>query len=86
MRVSFSRRFLKDFEKCPTKIQRAFRQRLELFTRDQFAPLLNNHNLSGRLAKFRSINITGDWRVIFEVGNKFVGFIAIGTHSQLYKK
>ncbi len=30
-------------------------------------------------------DITGDWRAIFEDENDDINFIAIGTHSELYK-
>ncbi|MFH1192383.1 MAG: hypothetical protein V1655_02815 [bacterium] len=46
---------------------------------------LNNHPLSGKLNGLRSINVSGDCRAIFEEKLEDIIFIAIGTHSQLYK-
>lgn len=86
MEVDYPRQFIKEFKKCSLKIQYAFRDRLALFLSNSFHDLLHNHPLSGRLKGRRSINITGDWRAIFEETENGVTFVDIGTHSQLYKK
>jgi addiction module RelE/StbE family toxin len=87
MGIDYSARFIKAFKKAPRKIQIAFRNRLELFTKDKFHPLLNNHPLSGRYKNYRSINITGDWRAIFREfdSGRRIYFDIIGTHSELYR-
>jgi len=87
MRVEYSRRFVKEFKKCPPLIQRQFRDKLVLFFKDKFHPLLNNHALSGELAGYRSLNVNGDWRVIFfeDDAEDVVSFVIIGTHSKLYR-
>lgn len=85
MKVFFSKKFEKIFKKCPQKIKNKFIERLKIFKENKYDPLLNNHALSGKLNGFRSINISGDWRVIFEEKSEGIIFIAIGTHSQLYK-
>ena len=84
MRVEYSRHFVKTFKKCPQKIQVAFRAKLAIFLSDQFAVQLNNHALTGKYFGYRSINITGDWRAVFEQSDDDVFFITLGTHSQLY--
>lgn len=88
-RIDYSRKFLKQLKKSPLEIKIVFKKRLELFLKDPFHPQLNNHALTGRYSDYRSINITGDWRAIFEEfedkSGKVVIFEAIGTHSQLYK-
>ena len=86
MRIEYSRKFIKEFRKCPAKIKTNFKARLEIFINDQYCPALNNHPLSGLLKNYRSINITGDWRAIFEEidNGQIIYFVAIGTHSQLY--
>ena len=35
-------------------------------------------------SNYRSINISGDWRAVFEQNNDEVYFVTLGTHSQLY--
>jgi len=87
MQIEYSRRFVKTLRRVPRKIQEAFRNRLEIFIEDKFDPILNNHSLSGGMQECRSINITGDWRAVFEEldNGDVVFFIMLGTHSQLYK-
>ncbi|MFA5169518.1 MAG: type II toxin-antitoxin system mRNA interferase toxin, RelE/StbE family [Candidatus Paceibacterota bacterium] len=86
MLIEYSQKFIKEFKKCPPNIKNSFRSRLEILTNDAHSPILNNHQLSGKLKNFRSINITGDWRAVFEEINngKIIYFIAIGSHSKLY--
>ncbi len=86
MQIAYSKKFIKDFKKCPKNIKTNFKKRLEIFINNQNHSTLNNHPLMGELKNYRSINITGDWRAIFEEidGGQVVYFIAIGTHSQLY--
>lgn len=87
MAVKFSRRFSKQYDKCSPKVRQAFHNRLDLFLQDKFNPLLHNHALIGKYSGYRSINITGDWRALFQEleGDKIIHFDAIGTHSQLYR-
>lgn len=89
MKVKFSRSFSKQYNKAPSKIKSSFEKKLRLFLNNPLHPQLNNHPLTGKLAGYRSINITGDWRAIYsqinERGNPVVIFEALGTHSQLYK-
>lgn len=88
-RVDYSRTFDKQLRKSPLKIKIVFRKRLGLFLKNSFHPILNNHPLSGKLAGYRSINVTGDWRAIYSTANSTRGtiivFEMIGTHGQLYK-
>ena len=85
MRVEYSRHFVKMLEKCPKKIQMVFKEKLTLFLENELAPPLNNHPLFGGYEGCRSINITGDWRAVFKKDNGIAYFVALGTHSQLYK-
>ena len=46
---------------------------------------LNNHALHGEYLGYRSINITGDLRAVYEIQDeKAVKFLFIDTHSNLY--
>ena len=85
MKISLSRKFEKMFKKCPSKIRSRCLKRLKMFDKDKHNPLLNNHALWGKLNGFRSINISGDYRVIFEEKSDEITLIAIGTHSQLFR-
>lgn len=85
MEIRISRRFLKQYKKIPVNIREIFEQRRNLFLEDKHNPILNLHKLHGELKNYFSINITGDWRVLFkEESNEIIVFEIIGTHSQIY--
>ena len=88
IKISYSNRFIKDFKNAPFKIRVVFKERLEIFIENEFNPILNNHRLNGKLEKYRSLNITGDWRAIFSKNKKDeeIIFHLMGTHSKLYNK
>lgn len=85
MQVFWSRKFQKDFKKLDDSIRKKFFERLELFHENPYDPLLNLHKLAGRYAQYFSINITGDFRLIFKHSNKHIELISIGTRAKLYK-
>lgn len=84
MEIIFHKDFKKRFAKLPTKIQKQFAFRLEIFLKDTTNPMLHNHSVDKRFTDCRSINITGDYRAILRETDDDVIFIAIGTHSELY--
>ena len=85
MNILISKKFEKMFGKCPQEIKKKFKERLRIYRNDKYSSILNNHPLSGKMKGYRSINITGDYRAILKEKSTEVIFIAIGTHSQLYK-
>jgi addiction module RelE/StbE family toxin len=85
MIVGSSKKFDKAFKKCPQEIRDRFIKRLGVFKENKHDPILHNHGLSGKLNGLRSINVSGDYRAIFEEKPGNIIFIDIGTHSQLYK-
>lgn len=89
LRIDYSNSFLKQLKKAPLKIKKSFKKRLSLFLVNPFHPQLHNHQLTGTLAVYRSINITGDWRALYSEYNKkktqVIVFEILGTHSQLYR-
>ena len=85
MKILFSARFEKQYEKLPQKVREKFDERLDLFRHDPRDPALNIHKLHGEKKQFISMNVTGDCRALFvRVDKKTVIFSRIGTHSQLY--
>ena len=85
VQIKFTKSFQKQFQKILPKLQSTFFDRLEIFKNNPFQEILNNHSLRGQWAGFRSINVSGDYRAIYEdLGDSKVKFHAIGTHSQLY--
>lgn len=90
MQIKFGRRFVKQYDKTDQRIKDAVKKRLDIFQKQPFHPLLNNHQLTGSYSGYRSINITGDWRALYSKStNKdsetVMLFEILGTHSQLYK-
>ena len=89
MIIQYSPSFLKTLKKANVRIRKHFLQKIITFSNNPIHPQLRNHSLCGAYINKRSIDITGDWRAIYE--EKFEGqviiayFIALGTHSQLYK-
>ncbi len=84
MEVKFHKNFKKKFSKLPVKIQEQFYERLELFFQNKFDKLLNNHSVDKVFPNCNSINVSGDYRAIFEDQVDLAIFITIGTHSELY--
>ena len=85
MKIIPSKKFSKKVIKLPEPIQKALIQRLGIFIEDRFSSILNNHPLQGNKKQYRSINITGDYRLIYELYDKDTArLIDIDTHSNLY--
>lgn len=79
--------FEKRVRKLSPKIKKALAERLRMFAENPRSPVLNDHALSGSLRHYRSINITGDYRLIYEAYNEsMVLLIDIDTHHNLYGK
>lgn len=78
----------KDFEKQYRKLRESekkkFKRRRDLFLENEFHPMLNNHALKGNYSGYRSINISGDLRAVYQKEGKIVTFVTIGSHSDLY--
>jgi addiction module RelE/StbE family toxin len=85
MNVEFSKRFIKQQLKLASALQKRIDDRLLLFRDDPFNPQLNNHALHHPYDGCRSINITGDIRAIYELKGETILFVAVGSHSELYK-
>ena len=86
MEVILHKNFKKKFQKLPLKIKQQYFERVELFLKNKFDSSLNNHSVDPIYPGWRSINITGDYRVLFEEkSDNVVMFMRIDTHSELYK-
>ena len=89
MNIKYSSTFKKQYKKAPKKIQEKVKERIGLFIQDPTNQVLSNHALTGKFQGNRSINITGDWRVIYSIridlnSEEECYFELLGTHSQLY--
>lgn len=86
MKILLHRRFKKRYEKLSGQERRRFTERRDLFLKNPFHSLLNNHALQGEYRGCRSINISADVRVIYEeLDSDTAHFIALGTHPELYE-
>lgn len=86
MKISYSKQYLKQFEKLPKQSKQAAINAIAVFVENPNAPELRNHALKGKLTGHRSIDAGFDLRLIFreEGGYVFVTFAMVGTHNQLY--
>ena len=82
-------RYLKSFQKQVIKLQPAQVKRLkvalQLFMVEPNHPELYNHPLTAQWRGHRSIAFGGDWRAHYKMNEDTAVFVAVGTHSQLYK-
>ncbi len=85
MNIVFHRNFKKAYKKLLSSSRKKFDKRLIVFIDNPFDASLRNHQLTGKYRGYRSIDITGDIRAIYEpVDDNTALFITIGTHSKLY--
>lgn len=88
MRIKRSKTFLKHYAKLSFSLQQKTDQALERFFANPFDITLRNHTLNGRYLGCRSIDVTGDYRIIFcELSDgtyEIIELIDIGKHAQLY--
>jgi addiction module RelE/StbE family toxin len=85
MRYHQSSRFKRCYKKLPNDLKKKTDDRLLLFSTDPFNPLLKDHQLNGEYADYRSINVTGDYRIMYErIDENLCLLVAVGTHPELY--
>lgn len=85
MRIIPTKYFKKKVDKLPKPIKIKLAERITLFMSEPRNIILNNHKLNGKYDGYRSINITGDYRMVFEeLSDGAVRVIDIDTHPNLY--
>jgi addiction module RelE/StbE family toxin len=86
MNVIFHKRFEKMAVKLIPKVKQKMVERVSLFAQNPLAPQLRVHALYTPYKGSFSIDITGDYRAIYElIDDETALFTHIGTHSQLYR-
>ncbi len=85
MKVIPLKQFRKDMKKFQPFVHRAFNERLSLFLSGENHPFLNNHKLNPPWDGCKSINISGDIRLIYKIIGDNCFLVRIGTHPELYK-
>lgn len=90
MIIRYSPLFFKTLKKLDVRIRKSFKEKILLFAKNPNDPQLNNHLLKREYQGLRSIDITADWRAVYqekhEGGKETAYFVLIGTHKQLYGK
>lgn len=90
MTVAYGSAFLKKFKKVDVRIQKSFKERILLFSKNPNDPILNNHLLRDEYEGYNSIDITSDYRALYtEKKTKedtVAYFTILGTHDELYGK
>ena len=88
MTVRFDPEFYTKLKKLDVRIRKSFKERILLFSANPSSPLLRNHVLQREYSGYRSIDITADYRAIYQEkleGTETVAyFVLIGTHEELY--
>ncbi len=89
MIVQYDPDLLKKLKRVDIRIRNSFFAKIKLFGQNPHETQLNNHALKRKYKGYRSINITSDWRAIYEEiteeDEKIAYFLEIGTHKELYK-
>ena len=88
MKVKLDPDLLKKLKKLDVRIRNRFRERILLFSKNPNDPELNNHPLKREYQGLRTIDITNDYRAIYEErtvkGDAVANFFLLGTHKELY--
>ncbi|MEO7364164.1 MAG: type II toxin-antitoxin system mRNA interferase toxin, RelE/StbE family [Candidatus Saccharimonadales bacterium] len=86
MQVTYHPKFKKQYKKLKPTQQERFALALAVFVIEPRHLSLYNHSLTGDWIGHRSISFGGDWRAHYlPKGKDTAFFVAIGTHSQLYR-
>ncbi|TSC85748.1 MAG: translation repressor RelE [Microgenomates group bacterium Gr01-1014_7] len=90
MNVKLDPDLLKKLKKLDIRIRNSFREKILIFQKNPNESLLNNHELRDQYKGLRSIDITNDYRAIYEemtAGEDTIAYFSIlGTHNELYKR
>ena len=82
MSITFHKQFEKIAAKLPPKVKLRMVERISLFTQDPLDPRLGVHALNTPYKGSFSIDITGDYRAVYElIDDETVLFTHIGTHT-----
>ncbi len=89
MKVKFSKDFIKIYKKLNVRIRNEINKKIETFEVNSNEIGLRNHPLHSEWEGFRSIDITNDYRAIYQEvsagGEVAAYFVDLGTHEELYR-
>lgn len=76
---------MKKWRKKHPGLMKIFKDRIILFSKNPYHPLLKTHSLSGKLSEYWAISITYKYRLVFKfLSQNKVLLIDIGTHDEVY--
>ncbi len=85
MKIVFHKNFDKQYSKLRVSEKEQFKEKRDIFLKEEFNPILHNHSLKGKYKGYRSINISGDLRAVYKyLKQDTIIFVAIDSHSNLY--
>lgn len=65
MQILYKKRFQKHYQKLSSPLREKVKGAILCFQSDPFDVHLRNHALSGVFLGYRSIDVTGDYRIVF---------------------
>ena len=86
-RLVTSNRFkkrLRDFLRQHTDLRVVTREKLLLLQLNPQTTSLKTHKLTGKLKAFFAYSITYEYRLVFDVKDREIHLLAIGTHDEVY--
>jgi addiction module RelE/StbE family toxin len=88
MKVKLDPDLHEKLKKLDVRIRNRFKESILLFSKNPNASELNNHALKREYEGLRSIDVTSDYRAVYEevkVGEDTIAYFSIlGTHKELY--
>ncbi len=88
MNVKLDPDLLRKLKKHDVRIRKSFKEKILIFQKNPNEPQFNNHKLRDPYEGLRSIDITNDYRAIYEemtIGEETVAYFSLlGTHEDLY--
>lgn len=88
MKVKLGPDFFKKLKTVDVRIRKSFRERIAIFAKNPLDLQLNNHELREPYKGLRSIDVTNDYRAVYEeqtAGKDTVAYFSLlGTHKDLY--
>jgi len=88
MIIQYSPAFLEKAKKLNVRIYKNLKVQILIFSKNPYDLILRNHALRGKWEGYRSIDITTDWRALYEeikTGSETIAYFSyIGTHKDLY--
>ena len=89
MRWQLSPRLIEKLKKVDVRVRKSFYESIKRFEQNPYDLHLDNHALEGEFAGLHSIDVTNDYRAIYEEvpwgdTEPIAYFFLLGTHKELY--